>query len=103
MATGIGRGSRAGVGELLACNFQRSLDPRRLRMRFAEYEFIRMCDGLERLHTFAEIVERGAIVPVERLCITPPHPERVIVPLSQNASRHGYIFAHERLGLFEAL
>ena len=57
---GLSNGGRAGGGELLACNFQRSLDPRRLRMRFAEYEFIRFCDELERLHTFAEIVERSS-------------------------------------------
>ena len=35
-------------------------------MRFTEYAFPQLCDGVERLHGFAKIVERGAFVIVER-------------------------------------
>mgnify|MGYP003318660571 CR=1 FL=1 len=37
--------------------FQRRPDHRRLGMRFAEYAYPHSCDGLERLHALAEIVE----------------------------------------------
>ena len=34
-------------------------------MRCAEYARVQQFDGLERLHGFAEIAERGAVVPTE--------------------------------------
>ena len=73
------------------------------RMRAAEHAPRGPCRFFERRHGLAEIVERGAGVHVERLRVTPPHPEREIMTLSENASRHGYRFAQQRLGFFEAL
>ena len=58
---------------------------------------------LERRHGFAEIVERGGGVLVDRPPVSPPHPEREIITFSENASCHGYRFAHQRFGFFEAL
>ena len=56
---------------------------------------------LERRHGLALIAERGAVVPVERLRVNPPHPERGVIMLSENASRHGHRFAQQRLDFFE--
>ena len=58
---------------------------------------------LERRHAFADIVERGVVVMVERPRVTPPHPEREIMTFSENASRRGYRFTQQRLDFFEAL
>ena len=55
-------------------------------------------DGL----TEIEIVERGAVL-VERPRIIPTQPERGVITLSKNASRHGDQFAEHRLAFFEAL
>ena len=57
----------------------------------------------ERGHGLAEIVERGAVVSVERLRVNPPHLERYLMTISENAPRHGHDFAQQRLGIFEAL
>ena len=48
------------AGQDLACVFQRTLDLRRLGMRFAVYARPHGCDVLEDLHGFASIVEGGA-------------------------------------------
>ena len=58
---------------------------------------------LERLHGLAVVVERGGVVLVERLRIPRPQHERELIILSENALRHGYRFAQQRLGFFEAL
>jgi len=52
---------------------------------------------LERRHGLAEIVERGAVVPVKRLPTNPPHFERDFIRLAENASRYGNRFVHQRL------
>ena len=69
---GLGRGGRVGVGELLTCIRQHALDLRRLGMRITEYALPRFCDGLERLHGFAVISERGAVGSIERERVIPP-------------------------------
>ena len=56
---------------------------------------------LERRHGLVEIVERGARGG-ERRCVIIPHPERESITLAENAARHGYPFAHNRSGFFEA-
>ena len=50
---------------------------------------------LERLNGFAEIIERGGVVVVERLRVIPPHLERGHMSFSKNASRHGHRFANQ--------
>ena len=96
------RRSRAARGQRSSCNFQRVLGLRRLGMRFAEYAYPHSCDGLERLHAFVKIVERGASIQVDRPRVNPPHPERVYSTFSESASRHGDHFAQQRPGFFEA-
>ena len=73
------------------------------RVRAAEHAPRGPFQLLERRHCLAEIVERGAGVPAERIGASPPYPEREIVTLSTNASGHGNLFAQQRLGFFEAL
>jgi hypothetical protein len=58
---------------------------------------------LESGNGLAEIVERGAIVLVERLRVNPSHLECDFMALSENTSRQGYLFAHQRLGFSAAL
>ena len=58
---------------------------------------------LERGHGLAEMVERRAVVPAARLRVTPPHPERDIVTLSENTACYAHRFAQQCLGFFEAL
>ena len=58
---------------------------------------------LECRHCLAEIVERGAVVSEERHRVNLPHRQRGLITLAQNASRHGYRFAHQRIGFFKAL
>ena len=58
---------------------------------------------IERLHGLAEIIKRGVGVRVERNCVTQPHLERGFITFSENASRHGNIFAHQWLGFSVAL
>ena len=54
-------------------------------------------------HGLAEIIERGAVVSVNRLRVKRPHPERNVMILSMNALRHGYRFAQQKFGFFKAL
>ena len=56
----------------------------------------------ERLHALAEIIERGASVTVEHRRVNRPHPERGIITISENTSRHGNHFAQQWFGFFEA-
>ena len=57
---------------------------------------------LERRHGLVEISESGVVVTVERLRVIPLHPERNLMILPDNTSRHGHHFAQQRLGFFEA-
>jgi len=75
----------------------------RERMRATEHAPRGPFNFLERPNGLADIVERGGWVLVERLRVTPPNPEREIITLSENASRHGNIFMQQCLGFFEAL
>ena len=50
-----------------------------------------------------KIVERGAVVSVERHSVIPPHLERESIILAESASHHGNHFAQQCLGFFEAL
>ena len=54
-------------------------------------------------HGFAEIVERGVGVPVERRRVSQPRPKRDFMTLAENAPRNGRHFARHCLGFFEAL
>ena len=58
---------------------------------------------LERLHALAKIVERRAVVLVERLRVIRPHQERQIKTISEDTSRHGHRFAQECFGFCVAL
>ena len=53
---------------------------------------------LETRHGFADIVERGTRVVVERHRVNSPHRKRDLISLSENALRHGYRVAQQRLG-----
>ena len=57
---------------------------------------------LERRYGLAEIVERGAVVHENRLRVSPPHLERELIILTENAPRHGRHFAEQCPGFFEA-
>ena len=57
---------------------------------------------LERIHGLADILERGAVVSVERLRVKPPQLEREIMTLPENTLRHGHRLAQQHLGFFEA-
>ena len=72
-------------------------------MRAAEHAPRGPCRLLERHHGLAEIVERGALVSVERLRVTPPHPEYEFIRRPANTLRHGYRFAKQCLGFSIAL
>ena len=91
---GAERGSRVSQG---------SLDRLCGRVRTAEHAPRGPFRLLERRHGLAEIVERRAGVPVERLRVNSPHPEREFMTLAENASGHGHRLAHQCLGFFEAL
>jgi hypothetical protein len=56
---------------------------------------------LKRRHGLAEIVERGAVAPGERLRINPTHPECGL-DIPEDASRHGHHPAEQFLSFFEA-
>ena len=47
---------------------------------------------LERLHAFADIVERRSVRSVERFRVKRPYPDRLVFVVSVNASRHGNNF-----------
>ena len=77
------------------------LNCRCLRVRAAEHAPRNRLDVLERSHGLADIVERGAGVPPKSVPVIPPHPERDVITLAENASRHGYCFEQQCLGFFE--
>ena len=62
-------------------------------MRATEHAPRGPCQVLERRHGLAEVTERGGGVLVERLRVIHPHPEREIMTLAEDASRHGRHFA----------
>ena len=62
-------------------------------MRATEHASCDPCRVFERRHGLLVIVERGAVVLVEILSVIPPHPERELVILSENALRRGDRFA----------
>ncbi len=72
-------------------------------MRATEHAPRGPCRLLERRHALAEVVERGGGVPVNRLRVNTPRPEREVITLAKSASRHRHCFAHQCLGFFEAL
>ena len=57
---------------------------------------------LELRHGLAEIVERGAGVIAERLCVNQSHLERESMSFTESASRYGYSFAKDCLGFVKA-
>ena len=73
------------------------------RVRISEQAPRNRLHVLERNNCLAEVVERGGGVVVERHRVTQPHPEREVMTLTEDASRHGYRFALHCLGFFEAL
>ena len=82
---------------------QRFLNLHNIRVRAAEHasrDPFRVLDGRQGL---ADVVERGCGVIVERVRVTQPHLERELITISENAPRHGQFFAHQRLGVCEAL
>ena len=81
---GAERGSRVSQG---------FLNPHYVRVYAAEHASHGPSRLLERRHAFAEIVERGAGVLVERQRVNFAHPEREFVTNSENASRHGHLCA----------
>ena len=77
------------------------LNPRYGRMRAAEHAPRGPFRVLERRHSLAEIIERGAVVFVNHLGVKRPHFERQSISFSENAARHGDRFAQQFLGCFE--
>ena len=73
------------------------------RVRATEHASRDPSNVLERRHSLAEIVERGAGVRAKRLRVIPPHCERECIALSENAARHGNRFAHQMLGFCVAM
>ena len=73
------------------------------RVRAAKHTSRGPFNLLEQRQCLAEIVERGGGVPVERHRIILHHRERQIKTISEDTSRHGDIFAQQRLAFFEAL
>ena len=94
---------RLAGGELLSRLSQAELDPPGERVRATEDAPRDLFRVLERRHSLAEIVNRGARVPVERQRVVPPHLERGFMTLAEGASRHGDHFAHQYLGFFAAI
>ena len=76
---GAERGSRV---------LQTVLKPPYVRVRATHHAPRRPCRLIKRRHGLAEIVERGAGVLVERPRVSPPHLEREIMRIPENASRH---------------
>ena len=83
---GAEHGSRASQG---------ILDPRCVGVRAAEHAPRDPFCVLERRHGLAEIVKRSATGVDERRHVIRPHPEREVITLSENASRHGNRFAQQ--------
>ena len=81
--------ARGGFGECGSRLSQMSLNLTRERMCAAVHAPRGPSRLFERRHGLAEIIERGGLVHVERPRVSPPHPEREIITLAENASRHG--------------
>ena len=73
------------------------------RVRAAEHASRGPLRVLERRYGLAEIVERGVVVFVERLHVTPTNREREIMAIPENASRHGHHLTQPCLGFCVAL
>ena len=87
---------RRGVGaERGSRGSQMALNTHYERMRTAEHAPPDPFRVLERRLDLAEIGERGGGVVVERLRVTPPHPERELMTIAEDASRHGHRFAQQ--------
>ena len=71
-------------------------------MRFSLHTLRDSCRVLERRHGLAEIIERRTVGLAERPRVAPPHSEDYVIVLSEDALRHGYLSAHQRLDFFEA-
>ena len=71
------------------------------RMRAPEHAPRDPSRVLEHRHGLADIVERSAGVPEERLRVKRPHLEREIIILPENTSGHGNRFEQQCLGFFE--
>ena len=78
-------------------------NPHYVRVRAAEHAPRGPFQLLELRHGFAEIIERGDGVIVERPRVSPPHPKRDMMILSKNTACHAHRFAQQCLGFFEAL
>ena len=105
LSRGARRRTRGARGQRLSLSrvFQRTLDPRRLRIRFAQNALPQRKDRLERFHGLAEIAERGGVLLGERQRVNPPHYERDSILFPKNASRHGHRSAQQGLGFCVAL
>ena len=99
----LGTPGRLAGAERGSCVLQMALDVRCVRVRATHHAPRGPLRLLEHGHGLADIVERGVGVRVERHRVIPPHREREIIILSENASHDGHHFAHQRLGFFEAL
>ena len=95
-------GQPAGV-ESVSRGLQFLLKSHCVRVRVTEHAPRGLFRILERIHGLAEIIERGAVVLVERIRIIPPHSERGLGILPEDALRHGQCSAQQRLNFFEAL
>ena len=88
---------RCSAGETRAARGSRfsqiPLKPQRGRVRATEHAPRDPCRVLERRHGLVEIVERGAVVLIERPGVSPSRPEREIVTLSEDADRRRPRFA----------
>jgi tetratricopeptide (TPR) repeat protein len=74
LSRGARRRTRGARGQRLSLSrvFQRTLDPRRLRIRFTQNALPQRKDRLERFHGLAEIAERGGVLLGERQRVNPP-------------------------------
>ena len=72
------------------------------RVRAAEHAPRVPWHVLERRYGLADIGERGAFVIAERRRVILYHPEREVITLAENASRHRNTFAQPFLRFFEA-
>ena len=90
-------------GENSSRRFQTTLNRRGEWMRATKHLPRGPFSVLERIHGFADIVERGACVHVERRRVNSPHLECEFITLTKNTSRHRRRFTQQRPGLFEAL
>ena len=94
---------RLAGGEHCSCDLQMALHFLCERMRATEHAPRDPFYVFEHRHGLAEIVERGAGVLAERPRVSPSHPERGVITISENASRHWHRSAQQKLGFFEAL